>query len=49
MLEKIEADFGSTTNGMWATHEDGSPVAVRLQLQFKEVEPIHKLRVLQGF
>lgn len=48
VLVECEADYAPGI-GVWQTHRDGSPVAVRLRLVFKEVEIVHKLRVLQGF
>lgn len=48
VLVECEADYAPGL-GVWQTHRDGSPVAVRLRLVFKEVEIVHKLRVLQGF
>jgi hypothetical protein len=47
VLEQIDVDFAPT--GRWATFRNGYPVAVKLSLQFREVEILHKLRVLQGF
>lgn len=48
VLVECEVDYAPGI-GVWQTHRDGSPVAVRLRLVFKEVEIVHKLRVLQGF
>lgn len=47
VLERIEVDYAST--GVYATFEDGYPVATRLSLGFREIEIVHKRRVLQGF
>lgn len=47
VLERIEADY--TPTGIYSTFGNGHPVAVRLSLGFRELEPIHKARVLQGF
>lgn len=48
VLVECEVDYAPGI-GVWQTHRDGSPVAVRLRLVFKEIEIVHKLRVLQGF
>jgi hypothetical protein len=47
VLEQIDVDYAPT--GRWATFQNGYPVAVKLSLQFRETEILHKLRVLQGF
>lgn len=47
VLERIEIDYSPT--GVYSTFTNGSPVAVRMSLGFKELEPIHKKRVLAGF
>ena len=47
VLENIEVDYHPS--GMWSAFRNGHPVQVRMRLQFREVEPIHKQRVLQGF
>lgn len=47
VLERIEVDYAPT--GTYSTFRNGHPVAVRLSMGFRELEPIHKLRVLQGF
>jgi len=48
VLEKIEIDY-SPAGGVYSTFQNGFPVAVRLSMAFREVEILHKLRVLQGF
>lgn len=48
VLERIEVDY-APTSGVYATFRNGHPVAVRMSLGFRELEPIHKERVLQGF
>jgi hypothetical protein len=48
VLERIEVDY-APTGGVYSTFRNGHPVAVRLSLGFRELEPIHKLRVLQNF
>ena len=47
VLERIEVDYAPT--GMYSTFRNGHPVAARLSMGFRELEPIHKLRVAQGF
>ena len=47
VLERIEVDY--SPQGPYATFRNGHPVAVRLSLAFREVEMLHKQRVLQGF
>jgi hypothetical protein len=47
VLERIEVDYAPT--GTYSTFRNGHPVAVRLSMGFRELEPIHKQRVLQGF
>lgn len=43
----IDVDYAPS--GVYSTFSNGKPVQVRLQLQFKEVEINHKLRIMQGF
>lgn len=47
VLERCEVDYAPS--GTYSTFRNGHPVAVRLSLAFRELEPVHKLRVLQGF
>lgn len=47
VLERLEVDYAPT--GIYSTFRSGHPVAVRLSMGFRELEPIHKQRVLQGF
>lgn len=47
VMENMEVDYHPS--GIYSTFRNGHPVQVRMRLQFKEVEPIHKQRVLQGF
>lgn len=47
-LERIEVDY-APTSGAWATFSNGFPVAARLSLSFRELEIVHKRRVVQGF
>lgn len=47
VLERIEVDYAPT--GVYSTFRNGHPVAARLSMGFRELEPIHKLRVRQGF
>jgi hypothetical protein len=48
VLERIDIDF-APQSGVYSTFLDGSPVAIRLSLGFREIEILHKRRVLQGF
>ena len=47
VLERIDVDVAP--QGAYATFSNGYPVAVRMNLGFREIEMVHKLRVLQGF
>lgn len=47
VLKAIEVDYAP--QGPYATFSNGFPVATRLSLVFKEVEPLHKRRILEGF
>jgi len=47
VLERIEVDYAPT--GIYSTFRNGHPVAARLSMGFRELEPVHKKRVLQGF
>lgn len=48
VLLECEVDYAPNL-GIWQTYRDGNPLATRLRLVFKELEAVHKLRVLQGF
>lgn len=48
VLLECEVDYAPNL-GIWQSYRDGSPLATRLRLVFKEIEAVHKLRVLQGF
>lgn len=48
VLLECEVDYAPNL-GIWQTYRDGSPLATRLRLVFKEIEVVHKTRVLQGF
>lgn len=48
VLERCEVDYAPTA-GIYSTFRNGHPVAVRVSLGFRELEPVHKLRILQGF
>lgn len=48
VLLECEVDYAPNL-GIWQSYRDGSPLATRLRLVFKEIEVVHKLRVLQGF
>lgn len=47
VLERCEVDYAPS--GVWSTFSNGHPVAARLSLAFREVEIVHKRRVVQGF
>jgi hypothetical protein len=47
VLTRVEVEYDPT--GAFSTFHNGHPVAVRLALNFQEVEPLHKARVYQGF
>jgi hypothetical protein len=46
VLENINVDYGP--NG-WATFNDGSPVQIKMTLQFKETVIVDKQRIKEGF
>ncbi len=47
VLERIEVDYAPT--GVYSTFRNGHPVAARLSLGFREIEIVHKARVMRGF
>ena len=47
VLTRVEVEYDPT--GAFSTFHNGHPVAVRLALNFQEIEPLHKARVSQGF
>lgn len=47
VLERVDMDYAP--QGSYSTFRDGSPVAIRLSLGFREIEILHKARVYQGF
>lgn len=47
VLERCEVDYAPS--GMWATFSNGEPIGARLSLAFREIEIVHKRRVVQGF
>lgn len=47
VLDRIEVDY--TPTGKYSTFSNGHPVAARLSLGMREIEVVHKRRVLQGF
>jgi hypothetical protein len=47
VLERCEVDYAP--QGVYSTFRNGHPVAVRLSMAFRELEPLHKQRILQGF
>ena len=48
VLERLDIDY-APQGGVYSTFRDGSPVAIRLSMGFREIEIVHKRRVLQGF
>lgn len=48
VLERIEVDY-APTSGIYSTFRNGHPVAVRMSLGFRELEPLSKERINQGF
>lgn len=47
VVDRIEVDYAP--QGEYATFSNGHPVAARLSLGLREVELLHKRRILQGF
>ena len=47
VLDRVEVDYAPT--GTYSTFTNGHPVAARLSLGMREIEVVHKRRVLQGF
>jgi len=47
VLDRVEVDYAPT--GVYSTFSNGHPVAARLSLGMREIEVVHKRRVLQGF
>jgi hypothetical protein len=47
VLERIDVNYSPFDR--YATFSNGHPVAVNMMLQFREVEVIHKARVVKGF
>ncbi len=48
VLEKIDIDY-APQGGIYSTFRDGSPVAIRLSMGFREIEILHRRRIIQGF
>ena len=48
VLKRIEVDY-APAEGKYTTFTTGAPVAVRLSMNFQEVEMLHKKRISQGF
>jgi hypothetical protein len=46
VMERLEVDY--SPSGIYSTFSNGHPVAVRLSMGFRELEPIHKARIRQG-
>lgn len=47
VMERIDVDYAPT--GIYSSFSNGHPVAVRLSFAMREIEIVHKRRVLQGF
>lgn len=47
VVDRIDVDY--TPTGVYSTFSNGYPVLARLSLGVREIEPLHKRRVLQGF
>ena len=47
VLERIDVNYSPTD--VYSTFSNGYPISVRLNLVFKEIEVLHKLRILEGF
>jgi hypothetical protein len=47
VMERIEVQYDPT--GIFSTFSNGHPVAVRLSMAFREVEQLHRRRILEGF
>lgn len=47
VVDRVDVDY--TPTGVYSTFSNGYPVLARLSLGVREVEPLHKRRVLQGF
>jgi hypothetical protein len=43
----VNVDYAGA--GTWATHNDGSPVQIRLTLQFTETVIIDKNKIKEGY
>lgn len=48
VLKRFEVDY-APAEGKYSTFSTGAPVAVRMSMNFQEVEMLHKKRVAQGF
>ena len=47
VLENLSVDYAPT--GHWSTFADGSPTHIAMQLHFREIEPIHRKMIVEGF
>lgn len=48
VLKRFEVDY-APAEGKYSTFSTGAPVAVRMSMNFQEIEMLHKQRVYQGF
>ena len=47
VLTNVNVDYAGS--GTWATHNDGSPVQIKLTLQFTETVIIDKNKIAEGY
>ena len=47
VLENMSVQYAP--NNMWTTHEDGMPTAILLSLHFREIEPLNRGHIRDGF
>ena len=47
VLTRIDVNYASA--GQWTTFDDGMPVETMLQLEFQELEIMHKKRIEDGY
>lgn len=47
VLDAIQVQY--SPSGVYSTFSNGHPVSVQMSLHFRELEPVHKERVIQGF
>ena len=47
VLTRVDVNYASA--GQWTTFDDGMPVETMLQLEFQELEIMHKQRIMDGY